>query len=173
MDKNLNAPIINESFSRSEQAIDRIARQLPHLPRQEVVITRLYYHVLGYLSDYFNAELKQHGLNETIWMALMVLYTRDNETIFPSDLSEALSFSRTNATRVVDDLVEQGWVERIPCPVDRRKTRLALTDAGREFINGILPERHRQMRTLWDEFSADEKDGMEQLLRKLLARLGG
>ncbi|RXZ45443.1 MarR family transcriptional regulator [Crenobacter cavernae] len=165
--------INNPSFQACEDAIGLVARRLSGVPQQEVLLTRLYFHVQGYLTDYFNAGLKEHGINDTIWMALMMLYTRPDETVYPSDLSESLAFSRTNATRVVDDLVGQGWAVREACADDRRKTRLILTPAGRAFIENLMPSRHAHMSELWNAFSDTEKVAMESLLRKLLAQLGG
>ena len=48
-----------------------------------------------------------------------------------------------------------------------------LTDAGRAFVYGALPDRHQQLRALWADFSDVEKTALEALLRKMLTRLGG
>lgn len=49
----------------------------------------------------------------------------------PSELSDALAFSRTNATRVVDDLEQRGLIARHPCAIDRATDMyLALTEQG-------------------------------------------
>jgi DNA-binding MarR family transcriptional regulator len=34
---------------------------------------------------------------------------------------ERVRSSRTNATRLADELVDKGWVERFPCAEDRRQ----------------------------------------------------
>ena len=166
-------PDTNPSFTSCEQAVRQICDSLPGAPYQEVILTRLYYHVQTHLNEFFNVALRHHGLNISSWTALMVLYSSPENTIYPSELSEAMGFSRTNATRVVDDLVGRGWIERLPCVDDRRKIRLILTEHGREFVRGALPERHQHLRDLWQGFSDVEKTAMEALLRKLLARLGG
>ena len=163
----------NQSFSCCEQAVKRICDSLPDAPYQEVILTRLYYHVQTQLNEFFNAELRHHGLNISSWTALMVLYASPENAKYPSELSDAMGFSRTNATRVVDDLVARGWIERQPCADDRRKIRLMLTDAGRAFVHGALPERHQHLRALWADFSDVEKTALEALLRKMLTRLGG
>lgn len=162
-----------ESFSPCEQAVDTIACRMPGSPREEVLLTRLYFHIQPYLVGFFNESLKQFDINETMWMALMVLYSRPHQTISPSELSDALAFSRTNATRVVDDLCERGLLQREPSPQDRRKTDLRLTDAGLAFIARVAPVQRERLRELWQDFSTDEKQQLDFLLRKLLHKLGG
>lgn len=93
--------------------------------------------------------------------------------LYPSDISDTLDSSRTNATRISDELVKNGWAERQPCAEDRRKIRLVLTDAGIRFVELIMPVARDRNRSLWSDFSGDEKVQLEGLLRKLLARLGG
>lgn len=45
-------------------------------------------------------------------------------------LADHLAVSRPNVTAIVDGLVERGFVERLTDPVDRRRVRHSLTDAG-------------------------------------------
>lgn len=161
------------SFAATENAIDTIARRMPGSPRQEVILTRLIAHVQTLLQSYNNETLSPKGINETTWMALMVLYSRPEQKMMPSELSESLAFSRTNATRVVDDLEQRGLIARHPCAIDRRRTYLALTEQGLAFIAEVMPEQRQRLRELWAEFNPEERQMLETLLRKLLANLGG
>ncbi|MEC5206826.1 MarR family transcriptional repressor of emrRAB [Vogesella perlucida] len=161
------------SFVSCEQAVESISSKMPGAPRQEVLLTRLYFHLQPYLLGYFNETLKCHEINETTWMALMVLYSRPEQRVSPSELSDALAFSRTNATRVVDDLCQRGLIERLPSQEDRRKTELILTEKGLAFIAQVMPEQRQRMRELWQDFSDEERTTLDALLRKLLRRVGG
>lgn len=160
-------------LQRWEEAIDNIGRKLPGSPRQEIILARLLAVARDSVGSYFDAGLKPAGLNHTVWMALLLIYSRPEQRVSPSCLASALNFSRTNATRVVDELVERGWVSRQSCFDDRRKTELELTDAGVALIAGLIPDQRQRMRALWEDFSADERDTLERLLRKLLTRLDG
>ncbi len=51
-----------------------------------------------------NKMLKAQGINETLFMALITLESQENHSIQPSELSCALGSSRTNATRIADEL---------------------------------------------------------------------
>ena len=76
-------------------------------------------------------------------------------------------------TRVADELVEKGWVERCPCGEDRRQVYLRLTKAGYAFLEPLLPTQRERHRRLWASFTKADMQTMEGLLRKLLTQLGG
>ena len=63
-------------------------------------------------------------------MALITLESQENHSIQPSELSCALGSSRTNATRIADELEKRGWIERRESDNDRRCLHLQLTDKG-------------------------------------------
>lgn len=122
---------MSESFHCFEHAVDAIAAKHPGTPRQEVILTRLYYHVLPRLSAPLLAALKPYGLNEASWMSLLALYAQPDFTLNPCKLSETLDFSRTNVTRVADELEKRlgdtpaqrrGWPQNRPLP-DRNRPR--------------------------------------------------
>jgi len=64
------------------------------------------------------------------------------------ELSNTLSVPLSTATRIVDWLVDNGYVQRLPDPEDRRVVRVALTDAGREMhkiIESYIRQRVQQI----------------------------
>jgi MarR family transcriptional repressor of emrRAB len=161
------------SFAPFESAIERVAKRRPGAPRQEILLTRLYHHIDNRLAERYNESLKPHGINQTIWLTLIMLYSSPDHAIKPSDLSVCMDSSRTNATRLADELVARGWVERRPCSKDRRQLFLSLTPDGIRFVEELLPEQRQLHRSFWTSFTKAEKSTMEALLRKLLKQLGG
>ncbi|NWK78095.1 MarR family transcriptional regulator [Aquitalea sp. LB_tupeE] len=164
---------MNKSFHPLEQAVDRIEERFPGVPRQQVILTRLYFHILPRLTGYLNDGMKEYGLNESLWMSLLAMYACPHQSLYPSDISDTLDSSRTNATRIVDELVRHGWATRIPCAADRRKIGLELTQQGLELVESLLPVSRANYRALWSDFDPEEMQLMEKMMRKLLARLGG
>lgn len=91
---------------------------------------------------------------------VMSALSRHSEGLKMSELSGVLRVSNGNVTGIADRLGEEGLVERIAVPGDRRATRLRLTPAGlAEFsaqavaheawiddvLSGISPEEARAM----------------------------
>lgn len=162
---------MSDSFKPYESAITNIASQLPGSPLREAILTRLFLHVGGKLADYFDATLKEHGLNYTTWTSLVVLYSSQEQRLLPSELSVFINTSRTHCTRIADELVDKGLVERKASESDRRQVYLQLTEKGKTFVEGVHPLRRAQYRKLWSAFSLEEQTQLDALLRKLLTCL--
>ncbi|MCE1695307.1 transcriptional repressor MprA, partial [Enterobacter hormaechei] len=95
---------MESSFTPTEELLNCRVAQQKSLPYQEILLTRLSMHVQSKLLENRNNMLKAQGINETLFMALMILDTKQSRSIQPSELSAALGSSRTNATRIADEL---------------------------------------------------------------------
>jgi DNA-binding MarR family transcriptional regulator len=74
------------------------------------------------------------GIN-TNWPMFNVLkLVKKQGPISMSAIAQTLYYSKQNLTHIVDQLVKDGYVERIPDPSDRRVLRIAITDQGRKFV---------------------------------------
>ena len=80
----------------------------------------------------FNARVAQLGLTQAQWRALAHLSRM--EGCNHVTLADHLEVRPITLTRLVDRLVESGWVERLPDPHDRRAMRLHLTNKARPLI---------------------------------------
>lgn len=100
-------------------------------------------HVQGKLLENRNNILKKQVINETLFMALIILDTQTTHSIQPSELSDALGSSRTNTTRIADELENRKWIERKESHNDRRCLYLHLTEEGSNFLkkNTSSPKR--------------------------------
>ncbi|MDH2066774.1 MULTISPECIES: transcriptional repressor MprA [Pantoea] len=162
---------MESSFTPIEQMLNIRANRHKDFPLQEIILTRLCMHMQGKLLDNRNKMLKAQGINETLFMALITLDAQENHSIQPSELSSALGSSRTNATRIADELEKRGWIERRESDHDRRCLHLHLTDKGMEFLRQLLPPQHQSLQYLWSSLTVDEKSQLEGITRKLLNRL--
>lgn len=162
---------MDSSFAPIEQMLTSRARRCKEFPYQEILLTRLCMHMHGKLLENRNKMLKAQGINETLFMALITLESQENHSIQPSELSSALGSSRTNATRIADELEKRGWIERHESDNDRRCLHLQLTEKGLEFLNQLLPPQHSCLHQIWSSLSDDEQNQLENITRKLLTRL--
>ncbi|MGP1924738.1 MAG: transcriptional repressor MprA [Arsenophonus sp. NEOnobi-MAG3] len=163
------------SFSPIEQLLNKRKKQhkkstIP-LPYQQILLTRLCMHVQGKLLEIRNNMLKKQGINETLFMALIILDIQKTQSIQPSELSDALGSSRTNATRIADELENHKWIERKESHNDRRCLHLHLTENGSNFLKKILPLQTENLEKIWSVFTVEEKNIIEKLMRKLLVNL--
>lgn len=157
-----------QDFAYFEQGIDRISRQLPGMPQERVVLNRLFFYLFKELDETYNRLLSGFGLNTSALLALAMLMGSEENRLNPCDLSEALIASRTNVTRLADELEAAGWVARSPSMEDRRRVDLTLTEEGRAMVRKVLPELWKLIELQWADFSAGEVAEFDRLLRKML-----
>ncbi len=115
------------------------------------------------------AEMEEaFGLPIEDYEVLLMLYEAGDRGLRPSEIAEKRRLSRSGATRLVDRLVNEGFVERKECGDDRRgsvvsltaRGRQTFTRAGRLHLDGI--DRH-----VGSRLSASEAIELQRLLAKL------
>ncbi len=89
-------------------------------------LLRLTRHVDAHLREKLRAEFKTTLPRFDVMAAL----SRHPEGLKMSRLSGVLRVSNGNVTGIADRLAEEGLVERVPVPGDRRAMTLRLTPAG-------------------------------------------
>lgn len=159
------------SFDPFEQAMRDLAHSLGSTssdPLQQSVLSRLLQHTALRLTDALDEPLRAHGLNSTLWTALVVIYGSHDHELIPSALSVFMNSSRTNITRVSRDLVKLGFVRRVASAHDGRQVLLQLTIKGLRFVEANLPLRRAQLTRIFTVFNATELAQFEALARKLL-----
>ena len=163
------------SFSRTElgNALKLLSERLPEFSERQAHTTRLLRITSDRLSSQQNELLKEFGINENLWFAVLAVYVSPNQEILPSQLSDLLDLTRTSATRLSVEMVERGWIERSINEKDRRQIVLKLTEKGENFIKEVEPHMAKGRMPLWEDFKEEEFAQLQHLLSKLLTRLGG
>lgn len=87
------------------------------------------------------------GLSPEQWFLLFRLFKRDGQS--QSDLTDPVLDDRPNVSRQIAGLTASGLVARSPDPADGRRSLLALTEAGREQVETLLPIVVEARRTLF------------------------
>ena len=125
------------------------------------------------------ASIEEHNLRDTIaqindrnvFFTIGFVFSRQSTPITMGDLSRILGVPFSTATRTVDWLVDNGYVQRLADPEDRRVVRVELTEAGKELyrsMNGLLLEGAEQF---LHNFSLEERKELGRLLGKLVENL--
>jgi DNA-binding MarR family transcriptional regulator len=112
--------------------------------------------------------LEAHGL--TMW-GYVVLSALDRSSIrTQAALAAAIGADKTRIIRILDDLQDDGYIERRPDPDDRRARLLAITDAGRRVKDTVQNEIQRGEERWLGELSADERRTFLRVLERLTPR---
>ena len=156
------------SFALIESQIDRVKSRLHDAPVQDIVLVRLIKALSGQLGYHLGRKVRPHGISEVGFRTLTMLYAQLDTGINPSDLSEASGETRTNMTRICDDLVRKGLVRRRASTDDRRRIVLELTRKGVTLIEKLLPQVWTGVSALTATMSTSDKSTLQRLLKKLL-----
>lgn len=115
--------------------------------------------------------LEAHGL--TMW-GYAVLSALDKSSMrTQAALAAAIGADKTRIIRTLDDLQDDGYIERRPDPDDRRVRLLAITDAGRRVKNAVQQEIQRGEERWLGELSPDERRTFLRVLERLTRREWG
>jgi DNA-binding MarR family transcriptional regulator len=100
--------------------------------------------------------------------ALVTLFAHPSRTV--RWLGDVLGLTSSGGTRLVDRLVEAGWVTRT-AGADARQRQLRLTRSGRARAREILRSREAVLTEVVGVLSAQERDQLETLLDKVVTGL--
>jgi len=90
-----------------------------------------------------------------------------------TELAELLAVTKQGAIKVVDEMEQRGFVERVPDHTDRRAKAIHLTDKGRQVRRAALAESRRMERELRSDLGDRDVDAMRRVLLRLLERNAG
>lgn len=117
----------------------------------------------------FDQRLRFSGSTRAQWHAIFKI--SKNPGVKQAELAEALEVEPITLTRMLDRMVEGGWVERQPDPNDRRARLLVLTDKARD---ALAPMRI-VVEEIYEEALAgltlQERDELIRLLARVRANL--
>jgi DNA-binding MarR family transcriptional regulator len=115
--------------------------------------------------------LEAHGV--TMW-GYVVLTALDRSSMrTQAALAAAIGADKTRIIRTLDDLQDDGYIERRPDPDDRRVRLLAITDAGRRVKDAVQEEIQRGEERWLGELSAVERRTFVGVLERLTRREWG
>jgi DNA-binding MarR family transcriptional regulator len=117
-----------------------VARWGPGARADEMATATSVMRVQQLLLGRFDAIAGRHGLTFARYEALVLLAFSRRGRLSMSRIGERLMVHPTSATNIVQRLVAQGFVERVPNPQDRRGAFAVITPAGREAMEAVTAD---------------------------------
>ena len=144
------------------------ARRYPDLDAGAVEATLVLLRVASDVLEGFGAHFARNGTSQGRYMVVMMLDRPCAlDGMLPSEIADKLGVSRATVTGLVDGLERDGLVSRAAHPEDRRAFCIQLTDKGREFLAGMLPDHYRRVAGLMGHLDEDERRQLVTLLAKV------
>ena len=124
------------------------------------------------MTERLGRLLEPHDLSSVGYITMMSLYSRPENLANPSELCDITGETRGNMTRICDELVDKGWMRRVPNPEDRRRVDLSLSESGMALLNKVAPQLRQNADDFYKRtFSKTEKATLQQLLTQFSAAL--
>ncbi len=95
----------------------------------------------------------------------------ENESITMNALSESMGLANSTMTRMVDQLVDKGFVRRTTDDGDRRVVRVGLTGQGREMRRNLEQALQYFYGLVLDEIPQEERQVFLQVLKRVVAAI--
>jgi DNA-binding MarR family transcriptional regulator len=101
---------------------------------------------------------------------LVLVATRSG--VNASAVASALGIHPSNATRMLDRLVQAGLLDRRDSPSDRRRIALRLTGAGSRLVSSVMDYRRRAYLRILREMSSDDRRRLTTALEPFAVAAG-
>lgn len=137
------------------------------VPRLESV---LFYVMEKTIKSYRQfAQRNLNSLNQDLtidqWLILKTLH--DNPNFTQREIAERVFKDHASITRIIDLLVNKGFLRRFPNPEDRRRYALELTPMGKGAQQQSIPIIMQNRATALEGLSADELATLRNLLQRI------
>lgn len=113
------------------------------------------------------AMLAEAGLPH-VWFEVLVRLARsEGGQLTMSALADEVVLTTGGVTRLIDRIEASGYVERRPCPTDRRVAYAAITAAGRDVLEQAAIVHARNLRAVFAGFDDADLTTLDNLLDRL------
>ena len=114
------------------------------------------------------------GIPHAYYGILARLSAEPRRAMRMTDLARQANTTTSRLSHAVSTLEQRGWIERFPCPTDKRGQTARLTDAGMTLLQATAPGHVAEVRRLvFDHLTADDVDQLRAITAKLLPTLTG
>jgi DNA-binding MarR family transcriptional regulator len=97
------------------------------------------------------AALTDTGVSHSEYDVLLNVATGPRDGLRPTELAERVLITKSGLTRLLDRLVERGYIERRACASDRRGQLIVLTSDGRRAFRRAAPNVVRAIGTIFGD----------------------
>ncbi len=131
--------------------------------------------VMQMLPQQLDRQLReQAGINHMYFGIMTILSGQPDRLMTLSSLANAASMIPSRLTHALGSLEKRGWVERLPCPTDRRVQYARLTDTGLRALEQAAPGHVAEVRrTVFDVLNRKDVADLRRIADKIAAALEG
>lgn len=113
------------------------------------------------------AKFKEHDLTSQQYNVMRILRGQKGNPANLSTIQERMIDKCSNTTRLIDKLIQKGFVKRQICKKNRRKIEVFITEDGLELLKKLDPIIEKTNQDIMEKLSTNEKEKLNTLLDTL------
>lgn len=134
-------------------------------PTQKALLNVQY--TANWFRDLQRGVFKELPIEPQHFNVLRILKGRHPHPVCPGDIKAVMLDKAPDVTRLVDKLVDLGWVVREVGAADRRRVDIGLTAKGLEHVDRISTQVKSQAKVFHHRLTEAEAEQLSHLLDKL------
>ncbi|OUL63900.1 MarR family winged helix-turn-helix transcriptional regulator [Flavobacterium sp. AJR] len=105
----------------------------------------------------------------TVDQCLVLIILNDNATISQIEMAKLIFKDNASVTRIIELMVKKDYLTRETNELDKRKSKLVITEKGQKTIVLLTPVFKLNRNTALDGLSADEIEFLDKILHKIIS----
>lgn len=118
------------------------------------------------INEVITQELKPYDVSLQQFNVLRILRGQKGKPANLSTLNDRMITKMSNTTRLVDKLINKGFVDRVICKSNRRKVEINITNKGQEVLLAMDKAMKNAEDSLLKKFTPEELNLLNKLLDK-------
>ena len=145
--------------------IDKLIKQPRFRDDYQKAIINLFY-TSNFFRDAHNHVFSKYKIQGQHFNLLRILRGKHPDPVSPGYIKDVIIDKGADLTRLIDKLVNLGWVERKICQDNKRKVHILLTEAGKFMVEEISLDVEAND-TIYRCMTEDEYKSLSLLLDKM------
>lgn len=122
--------------------------------------------VANKVQEIITTTLKPYDVSAQQFNVLRILRGQKSKPANLSTLNERMVTKMSNTTRLVDKLIQKGYVDRITCPSNRRKVEINITTKGETILLKMDKDIKEAEIKILEKFSTQDLKELNNLFDK-------
>ncbi|RLD61327.1 MAG: MarR family transcriptional regulator [Bacteroidetes bacterium] len=123
---------------------------------QQMLVLNIIY-TADWLEQKLAKVLGRHKLTHPQFNIMMMLRLSFDKPLSVNEIKERVLFKQTDVSRMIDRLVEKGYISRELCPDNRRKMDVRISRTGINLLKKVRPEIREEFESFFKEKITEEE----------------
>jgi len=121
----------------------------------------------NWMQNMMNQTLKPHDLTEQQYNVLRILRGQKGATMNLYEIQDRMIQRMSNVSRLIDKLLDKGFVDRKECKENRRRVDIYITTKGLQILEDVEPAVRDVFKFINSNITKDEAKQLAELLDKI------